>query len=82
MALAAPRELAELARGVASNVGENRLKQLAAEVIPAAERTLRYEVRVGPEPADNTAEQTDSMLGNVVNTFGRGLDNVVGFFKQ
>ena len=80
-ALAAPEELAALARAISLGAEEGTLIKLQSEFLKASERTLRYQVRVGPEPADKTAEQTDNMLGNVVDTIGRGFDNVVGFFR-
>jgi len=81
-ALAAPEELAQLAKGIADKLDEKTLMTLKREFLQAAERTLRYEARVNPKPEEDVDQQTQSMLGNVVNTLGRGVDNVVDFFRQ
>jgi NADPH-dependent glutamate synthase beta subunit-like oxidoreductase len=80
--LAAPEELARLAKGIADKLDEKTLTTLKREFLQAAERTVRYEARVGPAQEEDVDQQTQSMLGNVVNTLGRGVDNVVDFFRQ
>jgi len=76
--LSAPQEFSRVARAVAKNEDPTVISQLIKLFRDAALLNLRYETRVGPE--GDTNEQTDSMLGGLVNTVGRGVDAVVDLF--
>ena len=69
-ALSAPAELAILARALARGEKVSTLVALRDEFLTAAERTVRYEVRVNPGE-ETVEEQTDSV-------FSRGMDAVGG----
>jgi len=80
-ALAAPEELARLAEGIANKLDEKTLTTLKREFLQAAERTVRYEVRVGPETEEDVDQQTNSMLGNAVNAVGDAFNSVMDFVR-
>ena len=79
-ALSAPKELAVLARAIAKGETPSVVSVLRDNFLSAAERTVRYEVRVGPG-GETVDEQTESIFSKGLNAAGGAVDSVLGFFR-
>jgi hypothetical protein len=77
-ALSAPKELSMLARAIARGEKVSTLVALRDEFLTAAERTVRYEVRVNPGE-ETVEEQTDSVFSKGINAVGDGVGGVTDF---
>jgi hypothetical protein len=79
-AMSAPKELAVLARAIAKGEDPKLISTLKNEFLTAAERTVRYEVRVGPG-GETVDEQTESIFSKGMNVAGDAASGVLDFFR-